>query len=146
MLRLLPSPPQITRRMGKSFAQLLTNRAVLIAVGLAAVGGGRGWMFCGGAIDGRRGGIECCCVAGGADWGWGVGGWSDVLISLGEGALVGADLGGSAAAPSDACCCCALVFGRGDDGGDLRVGVGGPDGKGVVSAVFVVPVSNPDTP
>ena len=42
----LPSaPPQITRRIGKSFAQLLTSRAVLMAVGLAAVGGGRGWMF-----------------------------------------------------------------------------------------------------
>lgn len=68
MLRPLPSAPQITRRMGKSFAQLLTSRAVLIAVGLAAVGGGRGWMFCGGAIDVRRGGTGCCCVAGGAVW------------------------------------------------------------------------------
>lgn len=38
----LPSAPQITSRIGKSFAQLLTSRAVLIAVGLAAVGGGRG--------------------------------------------------------------------------------------------------------
>lgn len=41
----LPSEPQITRRIGNSFAQLLTSNAVLIAVGLAAVGGGRGWMF-----------------------------------------------------------------------------------------------------
>lgn len=40
----LPSGPQMTRRMGKSFAQLLTSNAVLIAVGLAGVGGGRGWM------------------------------------------------------------------------------------------------------
>lgn len=60
----LPSAPQITRRIGKSFAQLLTSRAVLIAAGLAAVGGGRGWMFCRGAVDvrcrggaGRGGGI-----------------------------------------------------------------------------------------
>lgn len=50
----LPSAPQITSRMGKSFAQLLTSRAVLIAAGLAAVGGGRGWMFCSGAVDARR--------------------------------------------------------------------------------------------
>lgn len=41
----LPSEPHITRRMGNSFAQLLTSNAVLIAVGLAAVGGGSGWMF-----------------------------------------------------------------------------------------------------
>jgi hypothetical protein len=52
----LPSVPQITRRMGNSLAQLLTRSAVLIAAGLAAVGGGRGWMFCGGAVDARRSG------------------------------------------------------------------------------------------
>jgi hypothetical protein len=52
----LPSAPQITSRMGKSFAQLLTSRAVLIAAGLAAVGGGRGWIFCIGAVDVRRNG------------------------------------------------------------------------------------------
>ena len=50
----MPSEPQITSRMGKSLAQLLTSRAVLIAAGLAAVGGGRGWMFCSGAVDVRR--------------------------------------------------------------------------------------------
>lgn len=65
VLRPLPSAPQITRRMGKSFAQLLTRRAVLIAVGLAAVGGGRGWMFCGGAVEVRRRGGGRCCGAGG---------------------------------------------------------------------------------
>lgn len=31
----LPSGPQMTRRIGKSFAQLLTNKAVLMAVGVA---------------------------------------------------------------------------------------------------------------
>lgn len=50
----LPSVPQITRRMGNSLAQLLTRSAVLIAAGLAAVGGGKGWMLCGGAVDARR--------------------------------------------------------------------------------------------
>lgn len=34
--------PQITRRIGKSLAQLLTKRAVLIALGLAGDGGGSG--------------------------------------------------------------------------------------------------------
>lgn len=52
----LPSAPQITRRMGKSLAQLLTRRAVLIAAGLAVVGGGRDWMFRG-AVDVRRSGV-----------------------------------------------------------------------------------------
>lgn len=39
---LVPSGPQMTRRMGKSFGKLLTSSAVEIAVGLAGVGGGRG--------------------------------------------------------------------------------------------------------
>lgn len=43
----------MTRRMGKSFAQLLTSRAVLMAVGLAGAGGGRGWTFVIGAMDAR---------------------------------------------------------------------------------------------
>lgn len=55
----LPSWPQMTRRIGKSFAQLLTNSAVLIAVGLAGVGGGRGWMFREGAVETRRNGGGC---------------------------------------------------------------------------------------
>lgn len=40
--------------MGKSFAQLLTSRAVLIAVGLAVEGGGSGWMACRGPVGVRR--------------------------------------------------------------------------------------------
>jgi hypothetical protein len=34
--------PHITRRIGKSFGQLLTNRAVLMALGLGGDGGGSG--------------------------------------------------------------------------------------------------------
>lgn len=37
-----PSGPQITNKIGNSFAQLLTSSAVLIALGLAGDGGGRG--------------------------------------------------------------------------------------------------------
>lgn len=37
-----PSGPQITSRIGNNFAQLLTSSAVLIALGLAGDGGGRG--------------------------------------------------------------------------------------------------------
>lgn len=44
------SGPQITRRIGKSFVQLLTRRAVLIELGLAGAGGGIGWI--------RRGTVE----------------------------------------------------------------------------------------
>ena len=56
----------MTRRMGKSFAQLLTSSAVLMAVGLAAVGGGKGWILCNGAVDVRLGGAcgRCGTVAG----------------------------------------------------------------------------------
>lgn len=61
----LPSGAQITRRIGKSFAQLLTRRAVLIAVGLAGNGGGSGWSDCKGAPDGRRDGPEGCEGVGG---------------------------------------------------------------------------------
>lgn len=39
--------------MGKSFAQLLTSSAVLMAVGLAGAGGGRGWTFVIGAVEAR---------------------------------------------------------------------------------------------
>lgn len=61
------------------------------------------------------------------------------MISLEEGALVDVDFGGNVAAPSNGCGC-ALVFTGGDAVEGLMVGVGGPDGKGVVSAVLVVPV------
>jgi hypothetical protein len=61
----LPSPEtsslesQITSRMGKSFGQLLTKRAVLIAFGLAVFGGGRG-CNCAGAVEIRLScGPEC---------------------------------------------------------------------------------------
>lgn len=60
------SAPQMTRRMGKSFAQLLTSRAVLIAVGLAAVGGGRGRIRCNGAVDVRRGSGGRCVIGDGS--------------------------------------------------------------------------------
>jgi len=129
----LPSAPQITSRIGKSFAQLLTSRAVLIAVGLAAVGGGRGRMFWGGAVEARRrgGGGRCDAVMGAP------GGRSDGSGEIGslEGGL-GVILVGSAAAPRLSCCC-VCVFDC--DGGDaLIVGVGGPDGSGVVLTPLVV--------
>lgn len=58
----LPSGPQMTSKMGKSFAQLLTSRAVLMAVGLAGDGGGRGRTLWTGAVEVRRrggaGGLE----------------------------------------------------------------------------------------
>lgn len=51
--------PQITRRMGKSFGQLLTKRAVLIALGLAGFGGGGG-CNCAIVVDIRlRGSLAC---------------------------------------------------------------------------------------
>lgn len=49
----LPSGPHITRRIGKSFAQLLTKSAVLMAVGLAGAGGGSGCTFRIGAVEAR---------------------------------------------------------------------------------------------
>lgn len=68
----LPSGPQITRRIGNSFAQLLTSNAVLIAVGLAGNGGGSGWTDWPGAAEGRRevparrgDGDDIACAAGG---------------------------------------------------------------------------------
>lgn len=69
----LPSGPHMTRRMGKSFAQLLTSKAVLIAVGLAGEGGGRGLMLCAGAVEARRRGggrvvKDPCGVVGGRWW------------------------------------------------------------------------------
>jgi hypothetical protein len=51
--------PQITRRIGKSFGQLLTKRAVLIAFGLAG-SGGVGGNNCAGAVEIRlSGGPDC---------------------------------------------------------------------------------------
>ena len=67
------SLPHITRSIGKSFVQLLTNRAVLIAFGLAGAGGGIGWTAIGAVDDLWRGG------------GSGVGGGS---VALGKGKLV----------------------------------------------------------
>lgn len=64
--------PQITRSIGKSFVQLLTNKAVLIAFGLAGVGGGIGCTEIGAVEDLRRSG------------GSGVGGGS---VALGKGKL-----------------------------------------------------------
>lgn len=52
-----PSGPQMTRRIGKSFAQLLTSSAVLIALGLAGDGGGRGSTVWTGPFVVRRSGF-----------------------------------------------------------------------------------------
>ena len=48
--------PHITRSIGKSFVQLLTSSAVLIAFALAGVGGGIGWTAIGVVEDLWRGG------------------------------------------------------------------------------------------
>lgn len=105
---------------------------MLIAVGLAAVGGGRGRIFCGGAVEARRRGGGRCGA------GMALGGRSDEssgeVGSLEEG--LGFNFKGSAAAPRLSCCC-VCVFGC--EGGDaMIVGVGGPDGRGVVSPAPVV--------
>lgn len=52
---LVPSGPQMTSRIGNNFGQLLTSSAVLIMLGLAGDGGGRGWIICG-EVDTRRSG------------------------------------------------------------------------------------------
>lgn len=124
-----PSAPQITSRIGKTFAQLLTSNAVLIAVGLAAVGGGRGWIIWSGAVEvRRRGGGRCCWIV-----------WAKGDGSVGEVRSVEVGLDGifaeifvvglSSWVDSTGIGC--------DDGEGRMVGVGGPDGKGVVSPVFV---------
>jgi hypothetical protein len=129
----LPSAPQITRRMGKSFAQLLTSRAVLIAVGLAAVGGGRGWMFWIGAVDVRRRGGGGPC-GGSACW--------DCVVIEGSGGEVvslgkrGFGVSFAAGRPRENNCCAAWFACEGGEG--RIVGVGGPEGKGVVSPVVAV--------
>lgn len=115
--------------MGKSFAQLLTRSAVLIAVGLAAVGGGRGWIICGGAVEVRRrgGGGRC---GGWMFWVRGDGSAGEVSLRFGFGVSFAEVVGG----PS----CWVDRVGMGCDEGEGRmVGVGGPEGKGVVSPVLV---------
>lgn len=90
-------------------------------------------MFCGGAVEARRRGGGRCGA------GMALGGRSDGSseeVGSWKGAIV-VDFVGSAAAPGLSCCW-VCVFGC-DDGGDaLIVGVGGPDGRGVVSSVLVV--------
>lgn len=125
----MPSEPQITSRIGKSLAQLLTSRAVLIAAGLAAVGGGRGWMFCSGAVDVRRRGgagrgggpIDGPCSGGDRS----VGGVASLWVGLKRvaGGLAGFWACGIVGTP---------------DGEECNVGVGGPEGKGVASPVDFV--------
>jgi hypothetical protein len=117
--------------MGKSFAQLLTSRAVLIAAGLAAVGGGRGWMFCSGAVDARRRG-GAGRGGGPVDVPWGGGersvGEATSLYELGVGVgqsrlaewLAGFWVCGFIGTP---------------DGEGCVVGVGGPEGRRVASPV-----------
>lgn len=86
-------------------------------------------MFCGGAVEARRRGGGRCGAAMGAALGGKSNGSGEV------GSWVGG-LGVSAAAPRLSCCC-DCVFDC--DGGDaLIVGVGGPDGRGVVSPVLAV--------
>lgn len=129
VLVLMASEPQITRRMGNSLAQLLTRRAVLIAVGLAAVGGGRGWIFWIGAVDVRRrgGGGRCGIV----DWGCAVSeGSGGEVVSLGK---TGLGVSFAAGRPSELSCCPEAFAWEGGEG--RIVGVGGPEGKGVVSPV-----------
>ena len=129
----LPSAPHITRRIGNSLAQLLTSKAVLIAAGLAAVGGGSDWIFCSGAVDvrrrggaGRGGAIAVACGVGDgsgtdATSGYGTG------VEFGLSGLVGGLVG---------FCDCAV---RGVAEGDGRiVGVDGPDGCGGPSPVWSV--------
>lgn len=127
---LMPSAPQITRRMGKSFAQLLTRSAVLIAVGLAAVGGGSGWMFWIGAVDvRRRGGGGCCEIV---DWDCAVvEGSGGEVVSLGK---TGLGVSFAAGRPSELNDCPEAFAWEGGEG--RMVGVGGPEGKGVVSPVL----------
>lgn len=125
-----PSAPQITSKIGKTFAQLLTSKAVLIAVGLAAVGGGRGWIIWGGAVEVRRrgGGGRCCWIV----WVRGdgsVGEVRSVEVGLDDifAEVVGFGLRSWVDSVGMAC----------DEGEGRMVGVGGPEGKGVVSPVLV---------
>lgn len=47
--------PQITKRIGNNFGQLLTTRAVLMALGLGGDGGGSGWIKAGAVYTRRNG-------------------------------------------------------------------------------------------
>lgn len=127
----MPSVPQITSRMGNILAQLLTSNAVLMAVGLAAVGGGRGLICCGGAVDARRngGGGRCGTGAVGvvAEIGWGVDEGSGDRCEL-AGTGFGESLGWEAVAFDD---CWAWAFTGCDDEGVLTDGVGGAEGTGL---------------
>lgn len=121
----LRSAPQMTSKMGKSFAQLLTRSAVLIAVGLAAVGGGRGRIRCSGAVDVRRGGCGRCGIGAGRLGGVGEGS-GGVVIPLDD--------------PGSGVTFVWGVFGfTGSDNGDGRMpGVGGPHGVAVASPAPVL--------
>lgn len=104
----------MTSRIGNSFAQLLTSSAVLIAVGLAAVGGGRGLMFIGAVEARRRGGG----LLGGRVL-WGSDGESASELGFGVSFWF-------------------WMFSVWDEGEGLIVGVGGPEGKGVVAWTSVL--------
>lgn len=129
----LPSAPHITRRIGNNLAQLLTSRAVLIAAGLAAVGGGSGWIFCKGAVDVRRRG------------GAGRGGATAVACDEGDGSggdatsgcetVVGFGLSGLAGGLMRFCEC--AVTGVADGDGRI-VGVDGPERSWAPSPVLRV--------
>lgn len=88
-----------------------------MAVGLAAVGGGRGRIRCNGAVDVRRGGCGRCEIGA---WRLGIGAGSGGVVT----SLVDPGFGDS------------FVCERftGSDNGEGRMpGVGGPDGMRVVS-------------
>jgi hypothetical protein len=128
----LPSGPQMTRRMGKSFAQLLTSSAVLTAVGLAGEGGGRGWTVWTGPVGVRRSG------GGGGDEGGGGGAW---VCDVAEWWLFSAFMGGGG--PPLALGLESLLYGCGesrdglvgllDCGKDGKTGDVGSDGAVVVA-------------
>ena len=120
----------MTRRMGKSFAQLLTSSAVLIAVGLAAVGGGSGLMRWRGAVDVRRGGGGRCKT--GAALPGAIEGSGGVVISP-EGAGLGATFVWETAGFG---CWFVWVFTGCAEGEGRMPGVGGPGTVGVVSPVL----------
>lgn len=64
--------PQITKRIGNNFGQLLTTKAVLMALGLGGDGGGSGWIKPGAVYTRRKGAWlptgALLCVVGVDDW------------------------------------------------------------------------------
>lgn len=114
--------------MGKSLAQLLTSSAVLMAVGLAAVGGGKGLMCCRGAVDARRRGGGGLCGAGAADvvalplWLRGGSGERCGFALFGFEGIFAWEVAGFSG-----CCGCPCAFTGGEDEGGLIAGVGGAD-------------------